>query len=336
MLCRYETYIERIHQSQKAVRIQRAFFVHISLKRFCFGSMKKLIRHFGKTKIYADAFCTYWASFQKCIREGVLCHYFIPTFNLLEVKLTRDAKRELLNLFDIVVQYDISIMSQCSSLVDVWSCFLRCRDNKQFKINQIRARRQFDLECILIDEVYYFHKIILSIILGNTIDSTNLHKRWVKRFEHIIPPILDLSHKNIVKSSLATFVLRELYCSAFKVQVYCPQQGNKARYAVLGNVFRNVNTLGNDISSSRLWCATFLQQSGKYSAALGLINNVLSAIPPYALYFSLYKIKSDVSKLLYKDTLLTRESNPINRAKQAWLFDIFIDHRHYNFMPSAH
>ena len=93
---------------------------------------------------------------------------------------------------------------------------------------------------------------------------------------------------------------------------------------------------GNDISSSRLWCATVLQQNEKFNAALRLIDNVLSAMPPYALYYNIYRVKSsEVSKLLYKDTLLTRESNPINRAKQAWLFDIFIDQTEYNFMPSA-
>ena len=47
----------------------------------------------------------------------MLCHFFIPTFNLLEVKLTRDAQTELLQLFDVVIQYDMDIMSQCHWLM---------------------------------------------------------------------------------------------------------------------------------------------------------------------------------------------------------------------------
>ena len=194
----------------------------------------------------------------------------------------------------------------------------------------------FDNERTLISEVNFYQNFIQGVIQRHTIDSFYSAAPRLLQFEYIIPTIFDLLHKNLVKSPLATFVLRGLYCAVFKVQVYCHRQGNKSHYHLLGNVFRNVNMLGNDISSSRLWCATFLQQSGKYSAALRLINNVLSAIPPCALYCSRDIIKSsDVSKLLYKDSLLTRESNSIKRAKQGWLLDIVIDRSHYNFMPSA-
>ena len=306
------------------------------IKTFLFWQFEETDRSFWQSKNLRRCILYLLREFSICIRVGLLRHYFILTFNLLDVKLTRDAKTELSQLFDIIVQYDIAILSQCSSLAVVWSYVLQLLDNNQSDIFQIRARQKLDHELILIAEVNYFQYDIHNIVQGNTIDSINLHTpRWY-RFEDIIPTILDLSQKNDVKSSLATFVLRALYCSAFKVQVCCPQQGNKSHYHLLGNVFRNVNMLGNDISSSRLWCATFLLQSGKHGAALGIINNVLSSIPPYALYYSQARVKSsDASKLLYKDSLLTREINPIERAKQAWLFDIYIDRRHYNFMPSA-
>ena len=58
--------------------------------------------------------------------------------------------------------------------------------------------------------------------------------------------------------------------------------------------------------------------------------------PPYALYCSVHQVRSsDVSKLLYRGTLLTGELNHIERAKRAWLFDIVFDHRDYNFVPCA-
>ena len=43
---------------------------------------------------------------------GILRHYF----NLLEVKLTRDAQLELLQLFDMVIQYDVIIIGKCHTL----------------------------------------------------------------------------------------------------------------------------------------------------------------------------------------------------------------------------
>ena len=62
--------------------------------------------------------------FSKCIREGVLRHYFFHRFNLLSIKLTRAAKTELLQLLDIIVESDISIFKECATLQHIWSEFL--------------------------------------------------------------------------------------------------------------------------------------------------------------------------------------------------------------------
>ena len=213
------------------------------------GTKGVLCSYFIKTFLfwqYEETDPTFWQSrnlrgcilyllreFSKCIREGVLWHYFIPTFNLLEVKLTRDAKEELLQLFDIVAHYDMAIMSQCPSLVDVWSCFLRYQDINQSEriIMQIQARQRFDNERILIHEVNYHQIFIQGVIKGYPLDSI---------YEYIIPGMFDLLQSNLVKSPLAIFVLRELYCSVFKGQVYCLQQGNKLHYHLIGKSFRNV------------------------------------------------------------------------------------------------
>ena len=65
------------------------------------------------------------AEFSTCIRDGVLRHYFIPRFNLLSVKLTPEAQRELLQLFDIIIESDISILKDCGDLQVWWSVFLQ-------------------------------------------------------------------------------------------------------------------------------------------------------------------------------------------------------------------
>ena len=47
----------------------------------------------------------------------------MPGFNLLSVKLTAEAQNELLQLYDIVIQSNVSIMKECKTLKMVWSNF---------------------------------------------------------------------------------------------------------------------------------------------------------------------------------------------------------------------
>ena len=54
----------------------------------------------------------------------MLRHYFIPRFNLLSAKLTPAAQRELLQLFDIIIASDISILKDCRYLQTMWSLLL--------------------------------------------------------------------------------------------------------------------------------------------------------------------------------------------------------------------
>ena len=78
------------------------------------------------------------SQFVHCLREGVLPHYFIPKFNLLSVKLTRQAQSELLQLFDIVIQNDISILKECGTLQTIWSKLLYTDENQIRSLNHIK------------------------------------------------------------------------------------------------------------------------------------------------------------------------------------------------------
>ena len=60
----------------------------------------------------------------------MLKHNFLPQFNLLSVKLTREAQSELLQLFDIIIQCDMSILKECKTLQRVWSKFLSTNHNQ--------------------------------------------------------------------------------------------------------------------------------------------------------------------------------------------------------------
>ena len=66
------------------------------------------------------------------------------------------------------------------------------------------------------------------------------------------------------------------------------------------------------------------------------MNDMLSSIPPYALYHSGTRIKSsDHSKQLYVDRYSGRHTDILCRAKEAWLFDMHITHNEYTFLPRA-
>ena len=90
--------------------------------------------------------------FFKCIQEGVLRHYFITKFNLLSVKLTSEAQAELLQLFDMIIQSDISILRECRTLCDIWSEFLQVRENRNYE-NIIHEKKKLNLlrtdDCVM-------------------------------------------------------------------------------------------------------------------------------------------------------------------------------------------
>ena len=93
---------------------------------------------------------------------------------------------------------------------------------------------------------------------------------------------------------------------------------------------------GKDISSNKLWLATYFLYKKDYSIALRYVNNVLSSIPPYALYCSALKIRSGAGAYgLYRDTYCTRELDLFKRVREAWLFDIMIWPMSHQIMPRA-
>ena len=102
------------------VQIQCYAIMKIILKEFinvrCSPQNQVLCSYFIKTFLfwkYEATELTFWrtdnlrecvkyliSEFCNCIQEGMLRHYFIPSFNLLSIKLTRAAQIELMQLFD--------------------------------------------------------------------------------------------------------------------------------------------------------------------------------------------------------------------------------------------
>ena len=65
------------------------------------------------------------------------------------------------------------------------------------------------------------------------------------------------------------------------------------------------------------------------------MNDVLSSIPPYALYHSARIMSGEDSKKLYVDRYCGRSTDLLCRATEAWLFDMTITYSEYSFVQRA-
>ena len=120
----------------------------IILKEFinphCSTDNRVLCSYFIKTLIfwkYEETDARFWcqgnlreciifllSGFRDCILHRSLKHYFIPGFNLLSIKLTVEAREEILKIFDAILRSDISIMKKCNTLKIIWDQFVNYTD----------------------------------------------------------------------------------------------------------------------------------------------------------------------------------------------------------------
>ena len=266
-------------------------------------------------------------AFYDCIQMGVLRHYFVPRFNLFEIKLTPDAQSELLHLFRMVLEIGIPILEQCDSLSVIYMKFREVTD-----VNQCKVRE----EEILRYQVLNNDKTIMESFTLCVLE--NIH--WSSTFllipiENILAAVVRLINDGDVSTSLPAVTIRNL-CRRIAIErLYeCLHQGTKCTYYYMKAL--NKNVYATDKATSKLWFATFLLQQKDYGRSLKTINDMLSSIPPYALYYSVGVIKSsDDCKRLYVDRFAIRDSDTICRANEAWLVDFHIFFTEYSFVPRA-
>ena len=303
--------------SEKSNDVLCSYFI----KTFLFWQYEETDPSFWQTKNMQGCINYLLREFYTCIQGGVLRHYFIPCFNLLEIKLTRDAQKELVNLLDIVLESDMAIMAQCPSLVTAWLKFQEGRDKNQLDIRELQNRQMLDSEEMPISK---FYEIIIMTKTMQWYSSCQVH--------YPVSAISDFVDSDNGQTPLASLVIRHVCLLANMEQLKYSSAGNISVYQCLRVMI--YNSLNTDIASSLLWGATFLLQMKEYGRALKHINKVLSSIPPYVLYCSL-PAASSVDTKLYKDTIYSREPDILNRARKAWLFDIMITSADYQFMPRA-
>ena len=270
------------------------------IKTFLFWKYEEIELNFWRADNLRECIKYLLSEFSQCLREGVIRHYFIPKFNLLSIKLTRSAQIELLQLFDNIIESDIRILKECRTFQNIWLEFLEIRVNWNTVACNIRRRN------MLMNDMCMFDKIEdLNAVLLQTPSS-------LKVFSQNISTV-------ICKTPFKTILLRLCLClhNRLSSKSSCGS-GNRGDYQ-LHQIAQN-DKLSFDISTCKLWCAISLYMRGDYLSSLNIVNQVLSSIPPYVIFWA---VVSNEGKQLYMDMFLDSGTTVTQRARKAWMFILY-------------
>ena len=304
--------------SEKHKSVLCSYFI----KTFLFWQFERTDQSFWQITNLPGCIIYLLREFYSCIQAGVLRHYFVPRFNLFQIKLTPNAQTEILHIFGKVIETDISIIGQCISLSGVYSNFLTIRDRRQCveRTTKIHKRRLLNND-----------EITMSFISTGMFDLINNIRCT---YESIFATLVRLNAEENAPTSLSVFIFK-LLCLLIATRKLYNSSHQCNRYVYCHMTLLNRNVHGTDIATSKLWLAMFLLQQGDYCKSLHNVNDVLSSIPPYALYYSGGIESDEDSKELYVDRYYGRNTDILCRAKEAWLFDMCIAHSEYSFLPRA-
>ena len=288
------------------------------IKTFLFWKFEETEISFWKAENFKDCLKYLLVEFHKLLQNGELKHYFIPRFNLLEVKFTRNAQLELLQLYDIVVQSDIKIIGQCKSLKQVW---------KQF--SERYSHESSCLGCSKNKSITHFLNTT-NLMVGKVfkfLDEMSIVKSGMDR-------VLDVSDSisNTMGTSLLSLTVR-----SGRLMNIVPKSTNW-RYRSNKNIYglsRLYNALGTDIATGKLWSGLLFLSIEAHRMVLITIKKLLSSIPPYALTFG-HRYGDDYdAQILYANMFLNSELNLCQIAKKAWLFNFRVFEGTMCIMPAA-
>ena len=266
------------------------------IKTFLFWKFENTETSFWRVGNFRDNIIFLLIEFRQCIQEGILRHYFFPRFNLLSIKLTRDAQKELLQVLGTIIQCDIAVLGECSTLRQVWSHFITTdgRDEISKMRNENIVRND---ECAM-------------RYLGSLFDNI------MNDFESIIPQ----TPVSLYGTPLASLALKH-YAWISNISALQPFSTNRDVYKL--HLIANNDISSVDISTYKLLYAMVLLMKGDYTACLRTVNNVLSRIPPYALYMSAGEIiSSNKSKSLYEQIYQESDIDIMKRTRTSWLIDM--------------
>ena len=293
------------------------------IKTFLFWKFEVTESTFWRADNFRACIAFILVEFTKCIRDRELPHYFFPSFNLLSVKLTREAQRELLLILETAIEHDITILRECNTLRKVWSRFTTTDGN----INRV-TRTMKKTNIVRNDECLMYHADRCYNQYSELTRTSSDSSRVTRAMTQLTTGIL----AGRFTTSLAPLVLRyHTLISNFPSRV----PGNRDAYK-LGRLAQS-DAASINISTCKLWYAMLLLKRTDYAACLRTVIDVLSRIPPYALYMSGYLLSSRESTSLYQHVYLQSDADVVERLRASWLRDLhFHKHMMHNInLPSA-
>ena len=289
------------------------------IKTFLFWKYETNDVYFWRADNFRECLMYLLKEFSQCLHEGVLRHYFIPIFNLLSVKFTRAAQIELLHLFDIIIQSDISVLRECKTLQNIWSALLRVGENKNKVLQDIKRRNMLMNDDCMMKLINPFDALITLV--------TQLHDQYDVTSSLLYLPC---------KSHLKTFVLNRCLFWIHVRSLLQYDLKNKDVYQLHQTC--KSDTFSTDISSIKLWCAIVLFMKKDFSSVLNITNEILSSIPPFVIYNyeNMYLTQSNnENEQLYDDMFLDSDTTVMERARQAWMFHLFFIQDMADVVPLA-
>ena len=307
-------------------------FNHVQMQ--CYAIMKMILKEFIKAKCSSQnqVLCSYfiktflfwkyestelnfWRAdnlrecvrfllfeFSQCLREGVLRHYFISTFNLFSVKLKRAAQIELLQLFDIIIEKDISIIKECITLHNIWSVFSQTHRNRSNIICNVQRRKMLNIDkcmmqiSVMLDlQLLYFQCSPLSLSKAIRYLLAMFFKTSLKII--VIRKCLYMLHRSTLRTRLGS--------------------GNQTIYQLKQIATYDAHSV--DMSTCKLWSAILLYMKGEFLLTLDIVNKVLSNIPSFAMFESR---ESNKRETLYIDRLMDSGTTITQRVRKYWLPDM--------------
>ena len=292
------------------------------IKSFLFWKYESTELNFWRADNFKECIMFLLTEFSKCVREGVLRHYFFPSFNLLSVKLTPAAQAELLQLFDIIIQSDIGILKECRTLRGIWSEFIvQVPENRNNLISNLERQNLLRNDECAMDMMHDLQGSIHFICITQSGEL----------FNNVIRQISALSCKTHLKNLTIRNCQWEMHRRSLN---HTCAPGNKGMYK-LYRLAQN-DTYSIDVSACKLWCAILLYLKGFNLSALDTVNQFLSSIPPYLIYFSgRINRARDEAKTSYLEMFLDLDITTTQRAKRAWMFDFVVAQDMTEVVPLA-
>ena len=286
------------------------------IKTLLFWKYETTDQNFWRADNFRECVMYLLTEFSQCLRDGVLRHYFIPRFNLLAVKITPAVQTELLHLFDIIIQRNISIVKECCTLQNIWLKFLSIGENRNSTLHNIKRKNMLQNDRLVL----------------RTMRVLNTPLYHITRFPshyNAINTLLSLSCKTLLK----TFVLKMYFFRIHFQSLIQNGSGNKEVYKLHRSIQTDV--FSYDILSSKLWYAIFLFMKRDYSSVLSITNEILSSIPPFAFFNSAVNQLDNENKRLYVDMFLDSDMTVMQRARKAWMNELTLTKDMTDMVPLA-